>query len=102
MDDISVSPSKHRQRTARIDYHLLNDGSNEEALPEDRIVKKKIRYTAPRSVELLTPDDSASQLVEYVKGARVEAMNEKGLARLWMINSQSMSSLKRLTINLYT
>ncbi|KAK9320397.1 hypothetical protein V1517DRAFT_251737, partial [Lipomyces orientalis] len=63
MDDISVSPRKHRQRTERIDYHLLNDGSDEEALPEDRIVKKN-RYTAPRSIELLTPDDSASQLTQ--------------------------------------
>ncbi|KAK9493603.1 hypothetical protein V1508DRAFT_77829 [Lipomyces doorenjongii] len=63
MNDISVSPRKHRQRTERINYHLLNDGSDEEALPEDRMVKK-YRYSAPRSVELLTADDSTSQLTQ--------------------------------------
>ncbi|KAK9318987.1 hypothetical protein V1517DRAFT_333978 [Lipomyces orientalis] len=53
MDDISVSPRKHRQRTERIDYHLLNDGSDEEALPEDRIVKKKIVIQRPGASSFL-------------------------------------------------
>ncbi|KAK9351079.1 hypothetical protein V1523DRAFT_41914 [Lipomyces doorenjongii] len=63
MNDISVSPRKHRQRTERIDYHLLNDGSDEAALPEDRMAKKD-RYSAPTSDELPTPEDSTSQLTQ--------------------------------------
>ncbi|KAK9250085.1 hypothetical protein V1507DRAFT_500209 [Lipomyces tetrasporus] len=40
MDNFSVSPRKHPQRSQRVDYHLLNDGSDEEAPPEDRVIKR--------------------------------------------------------------
>ncbi|KAK9348636.1 hypothetical protein V1522DRAFT_455843 [Lipomyces starkeyi] len=62
MDDFSVTPRKHRQRSQRLDYHLLNDGSDGEAAPEDRIVKR-FRSNRAGSVEI-TQDDSASQLTQ--------------------------------------
>ncbi|KAK9489206.1 hypothetical protein V1508DRAFT_407220 [Lipomyces doorenjongii] len=67
MNDISVSPRKHRQRTERIDYHLLNDGSDEEALPEDRMVQKIVIQRPGASSFLLrtqrqsSPADSSHQ-----------------------------------------
>ncbi|KAK9243112.1 hypothetical protein V1506DRAFT_545385 [Lipomyces tetrasporus] len=36
MDDFSVYPHKHRQRSQRVDDHFMIDGSDEEAAPEDR------------------------------------------------------------------
>jgi hypothetical protein len=40
MDELSVTISDRLRNSKRIDYHLLNDGSDEEAGPEDRIAKK--------------------------------------------------------------
>ncbi|KAK9387191.1 hypothetical protein V1515DRAFT_621714 [Lipomyces mesembrius] len=54
-DELSVSLSKRARRSQRIDYHLLNDGSDEEAASEDRTVKKT-RLNLP--LEDNTPTDS--------------------------------------------
>ncbi|KAK9250001.1 hypothetical protein V1507DRAFT_72217 [Lipomyces tetrasporus] len=62
MDNFSVSPRKHPQRSQRVDYHLLNDGSDEEAPPEDRVIKRFRSNIGSGGVELITPDESASQL----------------------------------------
>ncbi|KAK9489889.1 hypothetical protein V1508DRAFT_458196 [Lipomyces doorenjongii] len=44
-----------------IDYHLLNDGSDEEAGPEDRITKKSRLNLPIEGSEPITHNDSASQ-----------------------------------------
>lgn len=50
------------QRSQRIDYHFLNDGSDEEAHPEHRAIKKPRLVSPPNTSELIGPEDSASQL----------------------------------------
>ncbi|KAK9357140.1 hypothetical protein V1504DRAFT_437032 [Lipomyces starkeyi] len=60
MDDFSVSPRKHRQRSQRIDYHLLNDGSTRKQCQKTASSKKICSNRAPSSVEILIPDDSSS------------------------------------------
>ncbi|KAK9481454.1 hypothetical protein V1527DRAFT_479609 [Lipomyces starkeyi] len=42
-------------------YHLLNDGSDDEAAPEDRIAKRSRSDEEHSTVEPITPDDSATQ-----------------------------------------
>jgi hypothetical protein len=57
--DLSARP----QRSQRIDYHFLNDGSDEEAPSEHRVIKKPRLIPPPASSELIGPEDSASQLM---------------------------------------
>ncbi|KAK5790595.1 hypothetical protein VI817_007882 [Penicillium citrinum] len=62
IDDASPYISRRPQRSQRIDYHLLNDGSDDEVPTEDRNFKRP-RLNRPKgSPELITPDDSISQL----------------------------------------
>ncbi|ODQ69413.1 hypothetical protein LIPSTDRAFT_7069 [Lipomyces starkeyi NRRL Y-11557] len=66
VDDLSVGSFKRLQRARRLDYRLLNDGSDDEAAPEDRMVKRG-RFPSPLdSSQPITPDDSASQLSKDV------------------------------------
>lgn len=62
MDNLPGLQRKRPQRSQRINYHALNDGIDEEAAPEDRIVEEPPSKKARSSVEPITPDDSASQL----------------------------------------
>ncbi|KAK9234921.1 hypothetical protein V1525DRAFT_349289 [Lipomyces kononenkoae] len=55
--------SSRLRQSERLDYHVLNDGSDEEAGPEDRIVKKSRLDLSTEVVEPITADDSASQLM---------------------------------------
>ncbi|KAK9481559.1 hypothetical protein V1527DRAFT_416631 [Lipomyces starkeyi] len=57
MDDFSVTPRKHRQRSQRLDYHLLNDGSDDEAAPEDHMVKRSRSNRADSSQQPELTDD---------------------------------------------
>jgi hypothetical protein len=61
MEDSSISLHKRSQRSQRLDYRLLNDGSDEEAAEEDRIFKKPCLIKADCN-KPITPDESASQL----------------------------------------
>ncbi|KAA8649645.1 uncharacterized protein ATNIH1004_002316 [Aspergillus tanneri] len=62
MDNFSGSPRKRPQRSQRINYRLLNDGTDEEVTPEDRIIEEPFLNRLRSSIEPITPDDSASQL----------------------------------------
>ncbi|CAG8014111.1 unnamed protein product [Penicillium salamii] len=68
-----VSPYIPRQcrRSQRIDYHLLNDGSDDEAPTKDRIFKRRRLGT----LEPITPDDSASQL-DQARSSPVESLQQ--------------------------
>ncbi|KAK9492811.1 hypothetical protein V1508DRAFT_447524 [Lipomyces doorenjongii] len=62
VDDFSVGSLKRPKRARPLDYRLINDGSDDEAAPEDRMVKSG-RFPSPLdSSESIAPDDSASQL----------------------------------------
>ncbi|KAK9489530.1 hypothetical protein V1508DRAFT_435693 [Lipomyces doorenjongii] len=65
MDNYNVCLDKQPQRSQRIDYHLLNDGSDEEAVPEDRIAKRSRSDEGNSTVESVTADDTADQLIEH-------------------------------------
>ncbi|KAK9342232.1 hypothetical protein V1522DRAFT_440429, partial [Lipomyces starkeyi] len=52
-------------RSQGIDYHLLNDGSDDEAAPEDRIAKRYRSDEEHSTVEPITPDDTANQLSQH-------------------------------------
>lgn len=86
MDDSGISSSpamdlaspyilRHSQRSQRIDYHLLNDGSDDEAPTEDRIFKRPRFNKSKESPEHITPDDSASQL-EQTRSSPVESLQQ--------------------------
>ncbi|KAJ5085382.1 hypothetical protein N7532_003037 [Penicillium argentinense] len=62
MDESTESQRKRPYRSQRINYCALNDGIDEEAPPEDRIIEIPPSKRARSSVEPITPDDSASQL----------------------------------------
>jgi hypothetical protein len=62
-DELSLIMSSRFRQSERIDYHLLNDGSDEEAGPEDRIVKKLRLNLSTEGVEPLTANNSASQWI---------------------------------------
>ncbi|KAK9243752.1 hypothetical protein V1506DRAFT_367529 [Lipomyces tetrasporus] len=71
VDDTCVDWFKRPQRARRLDYRLLNDGSDDEAAPEDRMMKRT-RISSPlNSSEPITPDDSASQL-SHAKDSLIE------------------------------
>ncbi|KAK9258698.1 hypothetical protein V1519DRAFT_356565, partial [Lipomyces tetrasporus] len=61
VDELSVAISDRLRHSNRIDYHLLNDGSDEEAGPEDRITKKSRLNLLVEGGEPITHNDSASQ-----------------------------------------
>ncbi|KAK9489358.1 hypothetical protein V1508DRAFT_67247 [Lipomyces doorenjongii] len=78
VDDLSVGSFKRPQRARRLDYRLINDGSDDEAAPEDRMVKRG-RFPSPLdSSEPITPDDSASQLSQGVDHVKNCPQNEAG------------------------
>lgn len=59
---LSANVPSRPQRSQRIDYHLLNDGSDEEAEVEDRAIKKpRLNPPSDRS-ESVGPEESASQV----------------------------------------
>lgn len=60
MDSSSISLQKRPQRSQRLDYRLLNDGSDEEAAEEDRIDKKR-RLRRTDHSDSITPNESASR-----------------------------------------
>ncbi|KAK9250545.1 hypothetical protein V1507DRAFT_377991, partial [Lipomyces tetrasporus] len=97
MDDFSVTPRKHRQRSQRLDYHLLNDGSDDEAAPEDRIVKR-FRSNRAGSVEI-TQDDSASQLTQRqsspADSSQQPELTDDGRVDRSSVSSESESSRKK-------
>ncbi|KAK9242626.1 hypothetical protein V1506DRAFT_555940 [Lipomyces tetrasporus] len=62
MDNYIECLGKRPQRSQRMDYRLLNDGSDDEAAPEDRIAKRSRSDEEHSTVEPITPDDSANQL----------------------------------------
>ncbi|KAK9249753.1 hypothetical protein V1507DRAFT_375279, partial [Lipomyces tetrasporus] len=97
MDDFSVAPRKHRQRSQRLDYHLLNDGSDDEAAPEDRIVKR-FRSNRAGSVEI-TQDDSASQLTQRqsspADSSQQPELTDDGRVDRSSVSSESESSRKK-------
>lgn len=57
----SIKLAPRPQRSQRIDYHLLNGGSDEEDI-EDHIRKKPRLDPPPSRLESIDPEDSASQL----------------------------------------
>ncbi|KAK9341804.1 hypothetical protein V1521DRAFT_359486, partial [Lipomyces starkeyi] len=65
MDNFVECLGKRPQRSQRIDYHLLNDGSDDEAVAEDRIAKRSRSDEEHSTVEPITPDDSANQLSQH-------------------------------------
>ncbi|ODQ73397.1 hypothetical protein LIPSTDRAFT_292019 [Lipomyces starkeyi NRRL Y-11557] len=88
VDDLSVGSFKRPQRARRLDYRLLNDGSDDEAAPEDRMVKRG-RFPSPLdSSQPITPDDSASQLSQDVDHIGNYPQNEAG-----SLDEQSETSL---------
>ncbi|KAK9311689.1 hypothetical protein V1524DRAFT_21884 [Lipomyces starkeyi] len=64
MDYFIECLGKRPQRSQRIDYHL-NDGSGDEAAPEDRIAKRSRSDEEHSTVEPITPGDSANQLSQH-------------------------------------
>ncbi|KAK9321384.1 hypothetical protein V1517DRAFT_278167, partial [Lipomyces orientalis] len=87
-DDLSIGSFKRPQRARRLDYRLLDDGSDDEAVPEDRMVKRG-RFPSPLdSSEPITPDDSASQLSQDVEHIQNYPQNEAG-----SLDEQSETSL---------
>jgi hypothetical protein len=81
------------QRSQRLNYHVLNDGSDEEAISEDRIFKKP-RLTSQSTIdsfvsnELIRPENSASQLLP-----NPFTITESSLELEFSINSSSDISL---------
>ncbi|KAK9385262.1 hypothetical protein V1515DRAFT_255258 [Lipomyces mesembrius] len=63
-DELSVGLSKRARRSQRIDYHLLNEGSDEEAASEDRTVKKTRLNLPLEDSEPTTSNDLAIQLIQ--------------------------------------
>ncbi|KAK9257961.1 hypothetical protein V1519DRAFT_361880, partial [Lipomyces tetrasporus] len=95
MDNFSVSPRKHPQRSQRVDYHLLNDGSDEEAPPEDRVIKRFRSNIGSSGVELITSDDSASQLNQLpADSSQQSELNDDGQVDTSSVSTESESSRK--------
>lgn len=61
-DCSSVEPPSRPQRSRKINYHLLNGGSDGEVDLEDYIIKKPRMGPPPNRSESVGPEDSASQL----------------------------------------
>jgi hypothetical protein len=57
----SIDLRPRPQRSQRIDYHLLNGGSDDEANPENHVTKKARLYPPSDHAESVAPEDSASQ-----------------------------------------
>lgn len=60
-DSSSIELPPRPQQSQRIDYHLLNGGSDEEDI-EDHVRKKSRLSPPPDCLESIGPEDSASQL----------------------------------------
>lgn len=73
MEIVSPYIPRHCRRSQRIDYHLLNDGSDNEAPTEDRIFKRPRLDGLTGTLEPITPDDSASQL-DQTRSSLVESL----------------------------
>lgn len=73
MEDAYLYIPRRSQRSQRIDYHLLNNGSDDEAPPEDRIFKRPHLNKPKESPEPITPDDSVSQFNEN-QSASIESI----------------------------
>lgn len=73
--DASPYVPRRSQRSQRIDYHLLNDGSDDEAPTEDRIFKRPRLNNPKESPEPITPDDSVSQL-DQNRSSPVESLQQ--------------------------
>ncbi len=61
-DILSINLPARSQRSQRLDYHVLNNGSDEETILEDRIFKKPRLIPQSDSNNTINPDNSASQL----------------------------------------
>ncbi len=59
-DILSINLPARSQRSQRLDYHVLNDGSDEETILEDRIFKKPRLIPQSDSNDTISPDDSTS------------------------------------------
>ena len=75
MEIVSSYIPRHCRRSQRIDYHLLNDGSDDEAPTEDRIFKRPRLDGLTGTLEPITPDDSASQL-DQTRSSPVESLQQ--------------------------
>ena len=75
MEIVSSYIPRHCRRSQRIDYHLLNDGSDDEAPTEDRIFKRPVLDGLTGTLEPITPDDSASQL-DQTRSSPVESLQQ--------------------------
>ena len=75
MEIVSPYIPRHCRRSQRIDYHLLNDGSDDEAPTEDRIFKRPRLEGLTGTLEPITPDDSASQL-DQARSSPVESLQQ--------------------------
>ncbi|KAK9326584.1 hypothetical protein V1520DRAFT_351044 [Lipomyces starkeyi] len=99
MDNFSVSPRKHPQRSQRVDYKLLNVGSDREAPPEDRVVKRFRSNRGSDGVELITPGYSASQLNQRqsspADSSQQSEVNDDGQVDTSSVSSESESSRKK-------
>jgi hypothetical protein len=97
--DLPVDIPRHSQRSERIDYHLLNDGSDEEGLLEDRIFKKPRLTAILHDTEPITPDDSASQLTQNrtppSESPGERALSLDGLSEISQFSKQSLNALSR-------
>src|SRR6266498_1580134 len=60
-DILSINLPARSQRSQRLDYHVLNDGSDEETILEDRFFKKPRLIPQSDSNDIISPDDSVSQ-----------------------------------------
>ena len=59
---LSANVPSRPQRSQRIDYHVLNGGSDEEADVEDRAIKKPRLNPPSNRYESVGPEESASQV----------------------------------------
>ncbi|KAK9334335.1 hypothetical protein LIPSTDRAFT_5757 [Lipomyces starkeyi NRRL Y-11557] len=80
-----------------LDYHLPNDGSDDEAAPEDRIVKR-FRSNHAGSVQI-TQNHSASQLTQRqsspADSSQQPELTDDGLVDRSSVSSESESSRKK-------
>jgi hypothetical protein len=74
-DDASAYVPRRSQRAQRIDYHLLNDGSDSEAPTEARIFKRPRLNNPKESPEPIMPDDTVSQL-DQNRSSPVESLQQ--------------------------
>ncbi|KAK9244132.1 hypothetical protein V1506DRAFT_440706, partial [Lipomyces tetrasporus] len=106
VDELSVAISDRLRHSNRIDYHLLNDGSDEEAGPEDRITKKSRLNLLVEGGEPITHNDSASQWTpSSTTSADCSQEQSSSVEELWessRISDQSSTPLTKSQNSLWS